>query len=122
MGDELREALLARFGDTPADQVDWEAQAERITAAARFRLAERARRGWQRPAARWARFAIPAGLAAGVMLAVGAALGPADTGAGSDDPGVREVVAVAATDAISSDPLMVTDQELALSILLTEDR
>lgn len=118
---ELRSALLARLGETPADRVDWEAQATRIAAAARFRLAARARGGWQRPAARWARMAIPAGLAAAAMLAIGAAMGPpaADTDA---DPGMREVAAVAATDAMSSDPLMVTDQELALSALLTEER
>lgn len=124
MNDEtqLRKALVARFGETPLAAVDWEAQARRITEAARFRLAERARRGWQRPAARWARFAIPAGLAAGVLLAVGAALGPADSAAELDDPGMREVAAVAATDSMSADPLMLTDQDLALSVLLSEER
>ena len=119
---ELRSALSAHFGATPMDAVDWAAQARRITDAARFRLAERARRGWQRPAARWARFAIPAGLAAGVLLAVGAALGPVDDGGDTEDPGVREVVTLGATDGMSSDPLMVTDQELALSVLLSEER
>jgi hypothetical protein len=119
---ELRSALVARFGETPAAQIDWEAQAGRITDAARFRLAARARGGWRRPAARWARQANPAGLAASILLAVGAALSPAGDDASADDPGMREVAAVAATDAISSDPLMVTDQELALSILLTEER
>ena len=118
----LRAALVARFGETPDGQVDWEAQANRVVDAARFRLAARARGGWRRPAARWARFAIPAGLAAGVMLAIGAAMGPVPREADGNDPGMREVAAVAATDAISTDPLMVTDQELALSILLTEER
>lgn len=118
---ELRSALSAHFGETPMGAVDWAAQARRITDAARFRLAERSRRGWQRPAARWARFAIPAGLAAGVLLAIGAALGPADSGADLEDPGMREVAAVAATDGMSSDPLMVTDQQLALSVLLSEE-
>ena len=118
----LRAALVTRFGDTPAGEVDWEAQADRIMSAARFRLAARARGGWRRPAARWARFAIPAGLAAGIMLAIGAALGPIAQEGDGNDPGMREVAAVAATDAISSDPLMVTDQELALSTLLTEER
>ncbi len=118
----LRSALVARFGETPAGQVDWEAQAGRIANAARFRLAARARGGWRRPAARWARFAIPAGLAAGVMLAIGAAMGPATQDSDGNDPGMREVAAVAAADAMSSDPLMVTDQELALSTLLTEER
>jgi hypothetical protein len=118
----LRAALLARFGETPVDEVDWDAQADRIVDAARFRLAARARAGWRRPAARWARFAIPAGLAAGVMLAIGAAMGPVAPDGDGNDPGMREVAAVAATDAISGDPLMVTDQELALSILLTEER
>jgi hypothetical protein len=119
---ELRNALSAHFGETPMGAVDWAAQARRITDAARFRLAERSRRGWQRPAARWARFAIPAGLAAGVFLAVGAALGPADDVGDTEDPGVREVMTIAATNAMSSDPLMVTDQELALSVLLSEER
>ena len=119
---ELRDALVARFGATPMAAVDWDAQAGRIAEAARFRLAERSRRGWQRPAARWARFAIPAGIAAGVLLAVGAALGPADGGTEPEDPGMREVAAVAATDSMSADPLMVTDQELALSVLLSEER
>ena len=118
---ELRSAVAAWFGETPMDAVDWDAQARRITDAARFRLAERARRGWQRPAARWARFAIPAGLAAGVLLGIGAALGPSDSDTDLDDPGMREVAAVAATDGMSSDPLMVTDQELALSVLLSEE-
>ena len=118
---ELRSALVAQLGETPSDQVNWDAQAGRIAAAARFRLAARSRGGWQRPAARWARLAIPAGLAAAVMLAVGAAMGPAAVEADAD-PGMREVAAVAATDAISTDPLMVTDQELALSVLLTEER
>ena len=49
---ELRDALLARFSATPMAAVDWDAQARRIAEAARFRLAERSRRGWQRPAAR----------------------------------------------------------------------
>ena len=119
---ELRDALVARFGATPVAAVDWEAQARRIAEAARFRLAERSRRGWQRPAARWARFAIPAGLAAGVLLAVGAALGPVGAGTDLEDPGMREVAAVAATDSMSADPLTVTDQELALSVLLSEER
>jgi hypothetical protein len=119
---ELRDALVARFGATPVAAVDWEAQARRIAEAARFRLAERSRRGWQRPAARWARFAIPAGLAAGVLLAVGAALGPVGGGADLEDPGMREVAAVAAADSMSADPLTVTDQELALSVLLSEER
>ena len=118
----LRAALVARFGETPAGEVDWEAQAGRIVDAARFRLAARARGGWRRPAARWARFAIPAGLAAGVMLAIGAARGPVAQDADGNDPGMRELAAVAAAAAISSDPLMVTDQELALSTLLTEER
>ena len=119
---ELRDALLARFSATPMAAVDWDAQARRIAEAARFRLAERSRRGWQRPAARWARFAIPTGIAAGVLLAVGAALGPADVASDLEDPGMREVAAVAATDSMSADPLMVTDQELALSVLLSEER
>lgn len=118
----VRAAMVTRFGETPAGEVNWGAQAGRIMDAARFRLAARARGGWRRPAARWARFAIPAGLAAGVMLAIGAAMGPVAQEADGNDPGMREVAAVAATDAISSDPLMVTDQELALSILLTEER
>ena len=118
----LRAALLARFGETPAGDVDWEGQADRIVDAARFRLAARARGGWRRPAARWARFAIPAGLAAGVLLAIGAAMGPVAPDTYGNDPGMREVAAVAATDAIAGDPLMVTDQELALSALLSEER
>jgi hypothetical protein len=121
---ELRAALVAHFGANPDEVVDWNAQADRIVAAARLPLARRARDtrvGWQRPAARWARFAIPAGLAAGVLLAVAAAAGPTAPDTAADDPGMREVAAVAATDAVAGDPLIVTDQELALSILLNEE-
>ncbi len=121
MTDELREELVRRFGEAPVGDVDWEAQAERITASARFRLAARARRGWRGPAARWAHRAIPAGLAAGILLAIGAAMGPATAEADAAVPTVREAMAVAATSSIDQDPMMVTDQELALSVL-TEDR
>jgi hypothetical protein len=57
-----------------------------------------------------------------VLLAVGAALGPVGGGTDLEDPGMREVAAVAATDSMSADPLTVTDQELALSVLLSEER
>lgn len=98
-------------------EVDWEALERRIVAAARFRLADRAARaGWRTPASRWARIAIPAGLAASLALAAGLAFGPG--GSTSEDLVIEDVMAVAASEDLPADPLAVTDQAAFLATLL----
>ena len=99
--------------------VDWQALERRIVSAARFRLASRAARaGWRAPASRWARIAIPAGLAASLALAAGLALG---AGGSESDLGVEDVMAVAASEALPTDLLAVADQEAFLSAILQPD-
>ena len=113
---EVQAALRAHFGDVPAD-VDHDALSARIVTAAELRLRARAKRaGWRAPASRWARIAIPTGLAASVALILGLALGGDAAEAG--DIGLEEVVAVAASDGLPADPLVVSDQEAFLSAIL----
>ena len=99
-------------------EVDWEALERRIVSAARFRLASRAARaGWRAPASRWARIAIPAGLAASLALGGGLALG----GDGDAELGVEDVMAVAASEALPTDLLAAPDQEAFLYTILQPD-
>ena len=112
---ELQSALRAHFGSVPA--TDFSALHARIVAAAELRLRARARRaGWRAPASRWARIAIPTGLAASIALIVGLTFG--DGAAETSDVGLEEVVAVAASEALPADPLAVSDQEAFLSAIL----
>lgn len=117
----MRDALAARFGEVPA--TDWSALESRITAGAQFRLAQRRpSRTWRSPAARWARVLIPAGLAASLLLAVSLAFGPSGSaGAETDDGMMADVVAVAASSALPSDPLSLTDQQAFLSTMLSQE-
>jgi hypothetical protein len=99
--------------------VNWDALEQRIVAAARFRLADRAARaavpaGWRAPASRWARIAIPAALAASLALAAGLAFGPA----ADRDLVLEDVMAVAASQDLPADPLAGADQAAFLSTLL----
>ncbi len=115
----LREVLRMRFGPPPGD-TDWPALEARVVAAARFRLAARApKTGWRTPATRWARVAVPAGLAAALLLGAGLVFGGGD-GASDDayEPGMNEVVATAAGAALPSDLLSVTDQQAFLYSVL----
>lgn len=96
---EITAALRAGFGDSPAD-VNWETMSSRIGEAARFRLAARRRpAGWSAAASRWARFAVPAALAASLLLAAGLSV---DTGA-EESLRMEDVVAEAAGDALPSE-------------------
>jgi hypothetical protein len=115
---ELRAALRAHFGDPPEHAVDWTALEARIVDGARLRLAQRARRGsWRQAGERWGRIAIPAGLAAAILLA--AALAIAQSADSADDqPAIEAVAAVSASDLLPSDPLSVTDQEAFLAVVL----
>lgn len=112
---ELRAALRAHYGDVPA--VDWDALEARVADAARFRLAGRVPgSGWRRSADRWGRVAIPAGLAATLLLAAGLAF---STPGGDDEAlAVDEIVAVAASDALPLDPLTMIDQDAFLAAVL----
>ncbi len=114
----IRSALASHFGEPPAGAVDWTALEARVTDAARFRLAQRARRGgWRAAAERWWRFAIPAGIAATLLLAAGLALSapdPIESGAIAID----ELVAVVASDALPDDPLGFADQDAFLAAVL----
>jgi hypothetical protein len=114
----LRAALSARFGETPSAR-DLASLEARISEAARFRLASRARRSWRAPAIRWAGVLIPAGLAASLLLAAGLLFSPGDTT--SDGPAMDDVVAVGASSALPSDPLSLTDQETFLSTMLGQE-
>lgn len=110
---EITAALRAGFGDPPAD-VNWETMSERIGAAARFRLASRRRPvGWSAAASRWARVAVPAALAASLLLAAGLSF---DTGA--EEPlRMEDVVAAAAGDALPSElAILMTDDGLGLTL------
>ena len=97
---EITAALRASFGDPPAD-VDWETMSARIGDAARFRLAARRRRpaGWSAAASRWSRIAVPAALAASLLLAAGLSF---DSGA-EESLRMEDVVAAAAGDALPSE-------------------
>ena len=109
--------LRAHFGTVP-DDVDHEALSNRIVAAAELRLRARAKRaGWRAPASRWARVVIPTGLAASIALIFGLALGDGGT-SDTGDVALEEVVAVAASEGLPSDPLVVSDQEAFLSAIL----
>ena len=61
---------------------------------------------------------IPAALAASILLGVGLALDGADT---TDGPAVEDVVAVAASSGLPSDPLSVTDQPAFLASVLAQE-
>ena len=111
---EIDGLLRSHFGNVPAD-VDHEALSARIVAAAELRLRARAKRaGWRAPASRWARIAIPAGLAASIALILGLALADGPPG----DVALEEVVAVAASEALPANALGATEQEVFLAAVL----
>ncbi len=114
----LRAALRGHFGDPPENAVDWPVLEARIVDGARFLLAQRARRGsWRRAAERWGRIAIPAGLAAAIVLAAALAIAPS-VDPGDDPPAIEAIAAVSASDLLPADPLSVTDQEAFLAVVL----
>ena len=111
---ELTRTLQAGFGDTPS--TDWHSLEARITEAARFRLTARRPAGW-RVASRWARIAIPVGLAASAVLGAGLAFR-----ASGDEPVVLEdLVATAAVDALPSDVASLGGESLVYALLADGD-
>ena len=111
----IRDAYAEHFGETPS--ADWQAMEARIVDAARSRLATKAaRRSWTAPAARWARVAIPVGLAAGIALVLGLA---ATSGTeASDQTGLADVVVLGAANALPDYSLGVLDQDAYMATLL----
>ena len=110
---EITAALRAGLGDPPAD-VNWEAVSARIGEAARFRLAaRRGPQGWSAAASRWARLAVPAALAASLLLAAGLSF---DVGA-EESLRMEDVVVAAAGDALPSELAgLMTDDGLGLTL------
>lgn len=107
---ELASVWRAALGDTP--QTDWTALEARVTEAARFRLRARRPAGWRAAASRWARVAIPAGLAASALLGAGIAFR-----AGDDAVALEDIVATAAVDALPSDLASVGGESLVYALL-----
>jgi hypothetical protein len=109
---EIAAALRAAYGSVPESRARLEA---RIVDAARFRLAARRGSGWKVPAARWARIAVPAGLAASLIL--GARL------AWPDDDTVlfEDVAATAAVDELPLDVTSLGGEALVYTILAGGD-
>ncbi|MGE5925968.1 MAG: hypothetical protein ACM357_01335 [Gemmatimonadota bacterium] len=108
---ELGRAWRAALGDTPT--TDWLALEARVTEAARFRLRARRPAGWRTTAARWARVAIPAGLAASALLGAGLAWRASDEAVVLED-----IVATAAVDALPSDLASLGGESLVYALLV----
>ena len=107
---DLSRALQAGFGTTPS--TDWGRLEARITEAARFRLGARRPAGW-RVASRWARIAIPVGLAASAVLGAGLAL----RASGDDTVVFEDLVATAAVDALPVDVASLGGESLVYALL-----
>lgn len=120
----LRAALRAHFG-MPPDEVDWPAFHQRLMAGARARLAQRpAPPPWWLYVSQWAGPAIPVGVAASLLIAMGLGLFGGDrTSTGSsatagDPVVVEEVLASAAGDALAVDPMFAGDEAAFVSFML----
>jgi hypothetical protein len=100
----------AALGGTPT--TDWAALEARVTEAARFRLRARRPAGWRSAASRWARVAIPAGLAASALLGAALAWRPSDEAVVLED-----IAATAAVDALPSDVASVGGESLVYALL-----
>jgi hypothetical protein len=107
---DLSAAFRAAFGDTP--ETDWRALEARINEAARFRLAARRSAGWRTTAARWARVAVPAGLAASALLGAGLAWRAAD----DDAVFLEDIVATAAVDELPADVTSLGGESLVYAV------
>ena len=107
---ELSRAWRAALGDTPV--TDWPGLEARVTEAARFRLRARRAPGWRTVASRWARVAIPAGLAASALLGAGLAWRASDEAVVLED-----IVAAAAVDALPSDVASIGGESLVFALL-----
>ncbi len=107
---ELSRTWRAALGDTPT--TDWPALEARITDAARFRLRVRRPAGWRTATSRWARVAIPAGLAASALLGAGLAWRANDEAVALED-----IVATAAVDALPSDVTSIGGESLVYALL-----
>ncbi|MGH7528507.1 MAG: hypothetical protein ACREMX_17575 [Gemmatimonadales bacterium] len=122
---ELRAALRAHFGSVPLmGEAEWTLLHDRIVAAARARLpGMTAPSPWWLYASRWARHAVPAGLAAGILVALGLSIleGNVDPGSVASPDGpvvVEEVIATAASEVLATDPLLSADEPAFLSVVL----
>ncbi|MBA3344261.1 MAG: hypothetical protein H0T44_03010 [Gemmatimonadales bacterium] len=120
----LRAALHAHFG-MPPDEVDWPAFHQRLVAGARARLARRpAPPPWWLYVSQWAGPAVPVGVAASLLIAMGLGLFGGNRGATgntamADDPVVvEEVLASAAGDALAVEPLLAADEAAFVSLML----
>jgi hypothetical protein len=107
---ELSNAWRDALGDTPT--TDWRALEARVTDAARFRMRSRRPAGWRRAASRWARVAIPAGLAASALLGAGLAFRAAD-----ESVALEDVAAMAVVDALPPDVASVGGESLVYALL-----
>ncbi len=107
---ELTRMLQAGFGDTPS--TEWRRLEARLTEAARFRLTARRPAGW-RVASRWARIAIPVGLAASAVLGAGLAF----RASGDEAVVLEDLVATAAVDALPSDVASLGAESLVYALM-----
>lgn len=122
---ELTALLRAHVdGAQGAPQPDWPAFHGRLMARARERLGERLAAhtppSWWSYAAHWARPAIPAGLAASLLLGLGVAFfgnGANGSAAAAEPAAIEDVLASAATDALPVDMLMAGDETLLAPVL-----
>lgn len=108
---KLSAAFGAAYGETPV--TDWGALEARITEAARFRLAARRPTDWRTAASRWARIAVPAGLAASALLGAGLALRAADDEAVL----LQDIVATAAVAELPSDVASIGGESLFYALI-----
>ena len=122
---ELPAALRAHFGSVPPlGEVELTRLHDRIVAAARSRLAGMtAPSPWWLYASRWARHAVPAGLAAGILVALGLSIleGNMDSGSVASPDGpvvVEEVIATAASEVLATDPVLSADEPAFLNVIL----
>ncbi len=106
---EISAAYRAAFGDPPA--TDWRALEARIADAARFRLAARRSAGWRTATSRWARIAIPAGLAASALLGAGLAWR-----ADEDAVFLEDIAATAAVDDLPADVASLGGESLVYAL------
>ena len=107
---ELVDVWRAALGATPT--TDWQVLEARLAEAARFRLRARRPAGWRAAASRWARIAIPAGLAASALLGAGLAYR-----AGEDAIALEEIVTATAVDALPADVASVGGESLVYALL-----
>ncbi len=122
---DLPAALRTYFGSVPLlGEAEWTRLHDRIVAAARSRLVGMtALPPWWLYASRWARHAVPAGLAAAILVALGLGIldGNVDLGSVASPDGpvvVEEVIATAASEVLATDPMLSADESAFLNVIL----